>query len=658
MKTREDIINEIAKQEGLRTYQKECAGKVMTCFFETYNKEFLISACCRYGKTTTALTICKMITEVLNEDDAVICVVSGLPGSVKSSWRDDAYRLGFIKDRSEAELSLDSVDFTQTEGVQVTFISTQKLGDNTTKEGDLVEHSGIKEYKDFFNNHKGVKLIITDEAHNGFGTDRILDALSGLKYDYKMELTATPFTMDLIKKYKLDTTQGDDRSYFFSQVDMLKLYNSAAEIILDNGTVAREGFTYVDKATGETKGWRPVQPVIIVEDIYQKLLDKGFDFDSCSKEFNSTAFVTVYFKVLFTNPKCDKYCREFIETYILKFAEDHNITNFLAYVTSNDIANRMAYYINKHYGDKVLAKSLADQTTGTDESSTDRANKYFEQQDGKIHFIITCRKCGTGSSMPRLEASMFAKGVTSYIELCQFGARPYTPCESKEFGYTIMFSPIEALQMIAQSANGQKKSLDPAPNAGNIDDYLPYIKVFLDGEQLLDATDVINKLDTIYRPYQTKLFPSLDLLDPEIYDELTGLVKGSAIFRPRKPQTPKDVDSEDTSTGSMNQGIDTNDNSGGASGGQRADPDKNEKPTQESIQEAFQTNFVETIIAFCQDGFSEDDIRNIDENSTEIDKEFITTNLCSMKLWNKLREEYFDKVLHKVYVYATKRKEN
>lgn len=657
MKTREDIINEIAEQEGLRTYQKECAGKVMTCFFNTYSKEFLISACCRYGKTTTALTICKMITAVLNEDNAAICIVSGLPGSVKSSWRDDAHRLGFIKDRSEAELSLDSVDFTQTEGVQVTFISTQKLGDNTTKEGDLVEHSGIKEYKDFFNNHKGVKLVITDEAHNGFGTNRILDALAGLKYDYKMELTATPFTIDLIKKYKLDTTQGDDRSYFFSQIDMLKLYNNAAEIILDNGTVAREGFAYEDKATGETKGWRPVQPVIIVEDIYQKLLDEGFDFDSCSEEFNSAAFVTAYFKVLFTNSKhdseYDKYRREFIETYILKFAEDHNITNFLAYVTSNDIANKMAYYINKHYGNKIFAKSLADQNAGTDESSTDRANKYFEQQDGKIHFIITCRKCGTGSSMPRLEASMFAKGVTSYIELCQFGARPYTPYEGKEFGYTIMFSPVEALQMIAQSANGQKKSVDPNPNAVNIDDYLQYIKVFLDGKQLLDATDVINKLDAIYRPHQTKLFPSLDLLDSEIYDELTDFVKREAIFKARKPQNLKDVDLEDTSIEDNNQGT----GNGGATKEQRK-PDTNEKPTQESIQEAFQTNFVETIIAFYQDGFSEDEIRNITENSPEIDKEFITTTLCSMKLWNKLREEYFDKVLHKVYVYAAKCKES
>jgi hypothetical protein len=261
--------------------------------------------------------------------------------------------------------------------------------------------------------------------------------------------------------------------------------------------------------------------------------------------------------------------------------------------------------------------------------------------------------------MPRLEASMFAKGVTSYIEFCQFGARPYTPCEGKEFGYTIMFSPVEALQMIAQSANGQKKSSDPTPNAGNIDDYLPYIKVFLDGEQLLDATDVINKLDAIYRPRQTKLFPSLDLLDPEIYDELTDFVKRNAIFRARKPQTPKDVDSEDTLTGSTNQGTDNGGNSSGTSGGQREpDPDENEKPTQESIQEAFQTNFVDTIIAFYQEDLSEDDIRNIDENSPEIDKEFITTTLCTMKLWNKLREEYFDKVLHKVYIYATKYAEN
>ena len=53
VKERNEIIENIAKSQGLRTYQKECAGKVITCFLEGYSKEFLISACCRYGKTTT-----------------------------------------------------------------------------------------------------------------------------------------------------------------------------------------------------------------------------------------------------------------------------------------------------------------------------------------------------------------------------------------------------------------------------------------------------------------------------------------------------------------------------------------------------------------------------------------------------------------------------
>lgn len=643
-KLREKIFNEIADKCGLRTYQKDCAGKVVTCFLNCYSTDFLISACCRYGKTTTALAICKIIAALYNIKDLAICVVSGMPGSVKSSWRDDAYRLGFINNKDIAELDIENLDFTQTSGIHVTFISTQKLGNNTDKDGNLVEHSFIKEYKEFFNNHLGLKILIQDEAHNAFGTDRILEALSGLKYDYKLELTATPYTIDLIKNYELDTVSGDVRSYFFSQIDMLKLYDAADTVILKNGIVAKTGFTYIDD-NGEEKPWRPVKPVVIIEDIYQKLYDEGFDFVSLTDELKSTAFVSAYFKVIFSDTKTyKKYCDIFIKTYILGFANKYNIKNILAFVTMNDLGNRIAAYINQNFSNEIYAKSLADQNATEDETSVDKANNIFEQNDNKIHFVLTCRKCGTGSSMPLLNATMFLKGVVNYSEYRQFSARAYNPNDGKEFGYTIMFSPDEALQMIAQHANSEKHEAKEEANLPSIDKYLQYIKVFVDGTELVDATELMNKLDTIYRPNQTILFPSLDLETPEILCELAQEVIKSAKFKPRQPQTPKDPDDNgDSSNGSKS-----------GSGKQKDPATDTGEYTKESLRKAFQDLFVSLIADFYQDGYTEDDIKAINENSSRPDIRLIEGTLCTMKLWNILRTEYFDKVLHKVYVYVKK----
>lgn len=644
---RNSIIKDMADKFGLRTYQKQCAEKVLICFLDSYSKEFLISACCRYGKTTTSLGICKILQAVFGTDDMVICVISGLPGSVKSSWRDDAYRLGLIKNNSLDNLDIANVDFNETTGTKITFISTQKLGNNENKDGEIIEHKFVNEYKTFVNNHKGLKICIKDEAHNAFGTDRTAEALAGFNFDYTLELTATPYTYELINKYRLDSTVGDAMSYFFSQIDMLKLYDSANEIILADGTVAKEGFVYTDKSTGEIKPWRPVKPVIIVEDLYEKLINEGFDFQSLDNELNQTAFVTAYFKTIFGDTKkYKKYCDTFINTYIIGFAAKYNITNILAFDTTNDFANKVAAYINQNFGNQIYAKSLADEKLSSDETSVDKANTVFERNDGKIHFVITCRKCGTGSSMPRLDAAMFLKGVVSYIEYCQFGSRPLNPFNGKINGYIIMFSPTDALQMIAQHANGEKHDTKADPDVKNIKDYLQYIKVFLDGSELVDATEVMSKLDTIYRPGQTILFPSLDLLAKENLDELTDAVIRDAKFKPREAQEPKapSNDEQDSNTGSKNQ---DNEN--------KKDKKDVGTYTAESLRKAFQEHFVATIVYLLQAGYTEDGIKEIGiKVKDELVEDFITVTLCSMKLWNKLNKEYFEKVLHKVYVYAGK----
>ena len=187
----------------LRKRQEEAHDKIISAF-NAGNKEFLLAANCRFGKTLVTLS-------ALNDyakDDQLILIVSTI--SVKNEWKKNAARVGY--DTSLLNMEINDIDFDSLplSGRHVIYCSTQKLGNESEKSEDLIK---------WFNRHAGLKTIVYDECHLGSGTDRTKGVLERLDFTNQLYLSGTPYRKHLKSMFGMDTVEGEEKIYMYSIMD-------------------------------------------------------------------------------------------------------------------------------------------------------------------------------------------------------------------------------------------------------------------------------------------------------------------------------------------------------------------------------------------------------------------------------------------------------
>lgn len=179
------LFNIQLNRKDKRDLSRKCKGRA------------LINAKMRAGKCHISYRIVK------NMNFKRILVLTYKPNGVAESWEDDIDHVEFKDFIFKKSIDLSDVKFDEDcDKVQIIFSSFQDaLGEVRDQDGNI-----IKENKDKWNNIFGQKIdmVIKDEDHYGYETERSTNFLSKLDYDFELSLSGTPFKAILDGKYEKD----------------------------------------------------------------------------------------------------------------------------------------------------------------------------------------------------------------------------------------------------------------------------------------------------------------------------------------------------------------------------------------------------------------------------------------------------------------------
>jgi hypothetical protein len=200
-----EVNNILFGTKNLKTYsmrdeQKEIVKGICELFkklrfnrFERRKIRALVNAKMRSGKCHISYRIVK------NMEFKRVLILTYKPNGVAESWQDDIDHIEFKDFVFKKSIGLDEVKFEETDKIQIIFASFQDaLGEVKDDEGNI-----IKQHKDKWNPifEQRIDLIIKDEDHYGYETERSKNFLSKLNYDYELALSGTPFKAILDGKY-------------------------------------------------------------------------------------------------------------------------------------------------------------------------------------------------------------------------------------------------------------------------------------------------------------------------------------------------------------------------------------------------------------------------------------------------------------------------
>ena len=156
----------------------------------------LINAKMRSGKCHISYKIAKKM------NFKRILILTYKPNGVAESWEDDIDHIEFKDFTFKKALGLSEVKFDDNDKIQVIFASFQDaIGEVIDGEGNIIKQNKDKWGKIF---NQKIDLIIKDEEHYGYETEKSKTFLSKLKYDFELALSGTPFKAILDGKYDLD----------------------------------------------------------------------------------------------------------------------------------------------------------------------------------------------------------------------------------------------------------------------------------------------------------------------------------------------------------------------------------------------------------------------------------------------------------------------
>jgi len=188
------------KTYSMREEQKDIVDGVCKLFRLNINRtekrriiRALVNAKMRSGKCHISYRIVK------NMEFKKVLVLTYKPNGVAESWQDDIVHIEFKDFIFKKAINLDEVKFEETDKVQIIFASFQDaLGEIKDEEGNVIKQNKYK-WEPIFN--QKIDLIILDEMHYGYETEKSKNFLSKLNYDFEIALSGTPFKAILDGKY-------------------------------------------------------------------------------------------------------------------------------------------------------------------------------------------------------------------------------------------------------------------------------------------------------------------------------------------------------------------------------------------------------------------------------------------------------------------------
>ena len=600
----------------LRKRQEEAHDKIISAF-NAGNKEFLLAANCRFGKTVVTLS-------ALNDyakDDQLILIISTM--SVKNEWKNNAARVGY--DTSLLDMEINDIDFDSLplSGRHIIYCSTQKLGNESEKSEDLIK---------WFNRHAGLKTIVYDECHLGSGTERTKGVLERLDYTNQLYLSGTPYRKHLKSMFGMDTVEGEEKIYMYSIMDERADYK--------NGLIT---------------DYTPVQLEMHVLD-YAKDIDTLVDEDD--KDVVKYGVSSAYFKKIFSDAAYKSYAVEFLEK-ILKFAKDKNIKTFLFFVPLKKVGNDIIKNFEKKFKDRIEFRNLcgdyvSDDTTEADDEAqleTESAKLsafYKSADDGRIKIGITCNKCGTGTTLEGLDAVAFLKDTTQAIPFIQKSQRVRTPEEGKSVGYCLCFNQWQGLKAFcdysrAVNKNAEKSEKDAVKDA--IENGA--VKLVLNLEEVKDYSEIIDILN-IYKPGQYPLFDEFDfdIWPEDTFTFLNTLNMVKAKLLKEHPELRKDPSVAKSSTvDELKKVLRAN--------GLEKEANEIYVPTVEEMRQMLEDNFVDVIRLFFNIGKTVSevmDIKTYDETMWQV----VTISFGTKAVWEYILKTY-PRYASMIYNYLTKK---
>lgn len=504
---------QLANGWTLRYRQEECHDKLIKSYQEG-NKDFFIAAVCRFGKTITTMASLRDLGNLIDPQNQVIVILSTM--DVKGEWFDGADKAGFdtslIGSSKEDLTNINSIDFDSLpeEGKHVVYVSTQKIGN-----GSQVSESLIK----WFNRHRGLRSLVYDESHLGSGTIRtaggeITEQVSNeegeiiseeqrhfygiierLDYDSRVYLSGTPYRKYLQKEFGLDRASGEEISYKYTLTD-----------------------EKLDYKSGLITDYTPVQLQMHILDYNEQMQQTVTGDDQQKDQYHSIS--SAYFKKIFSQEEYQHRAMEFLDR-ITDFSKDHQIKNWVFFVPQISVAKDIVRNYGKLYQDKISFLNLSENGQKIQiqdqeyETNVSGLNKLFDTEDNKIKIGITCRKCGTGSTMKKLDAVAFLKDTTNAIQFIQQSQRPRTPADGKSVGYVLCFNTFEGLQAFKDYAVAESKSTSDKPREEEVCNEFfdnDVVELYLDLKQVRDYAELID-LDNTYIPGRYPLFNDFDFTE-------------------------------------------------------------------------------------------------------------------------------------------------
>lgn len=156
----------------------------------------LINGKMRFGKCHVSYDISKKM------EFKRVLILTYKPNGVSESWEDDVDHIEFKDFTFKRAIDMDEVIFEDNGKVQIIFSSFQDaLGEVKDKDGNVIQAHKDKWSKLF---DQRVDLVIKDEEHYGYETERSKAFLSKLNYEYELALSGTPFKAIIDGKYEKD----------------------------------------------------------------------------------------------------------------------------------------------------------------------------------------------------------------------------------------------------------------------------------------------------------------------------------------------------------------------------------------------------------------------------------------------------------------------
>jgi len=604
----------LANGWSLRLRQAECHDKLINAYLTEGVTDFIIAAVCRFGKTITALASVRDLATELNYESQIVVIISTM--NVSKEWYDGAVAVGFdgslighyekTVDGKEIfiQKEINSVDLTKlpTTGRVVIYVSTQKLGNGSIQSQAII---------DAFNKHEGLKTLIYDECHIGSGTERtIKEIVEKLDYDNRVYLSGTPYTQYLKKEFELDSINSDS---------------------LFKYTLSQEAKDYQE---GVIKDYIPVKLEMHILDMSDKMSKVKYS-DKDIEDYGSES--SAYFKHLFTDDNLKTDAVEFVNNFIA-FCIMHRIKNCLWFVPRLKVGEAIIKNVAKKFADKITFLDLGSDEDDSYQKNVNGLNSLYEESDGKLKIGITVNKCGTGSTMPKLECVAFLKDTTNAAPFIQKSQRPRTPIKGKEVGYVVCFNKYEGLEAYREYARkeneGETKTI-PQDGAKkpqlqqDIEEFIKAgaVKLFLDLKEI-NSYELAIDIENTYMPGKNLLFADVDFL--EWVDQMNVELFAETKERLKKEHPEIDFDDAQTLNDLVKKLKDAGED-------KEAEDLQKRILTKEQLREMFERGFVD-IVSNMLMGYDVEEV--IAMNYDEVYWEDIEYSLCTRDMWKYMLSSY------------------